>query len=86
MPIEADLEDFSPGRVAAVGVRGRLAEHGNERLIPSAARRFFDACGRPDGAARSGVREDHALGRLCGREVRISLSPAPHAPWQIAVC
>ena len=26
MPIEADLEAFSPGRVAAVGVRGRLAE------------------------------------------------------------
>ena len=26
MPIEADLEAFSPGRVAAVGVRSRLAE------------------------------------------------------------
>ena len=26
MPTEADLEAFSPGRVAAVGVRGRLAE------------------------------------------------------------
>ena len=26
MPIEADLEAFSPGRVAAVGVRGGLAE------------------------------------------------------------
>ena len=26
MSIEADLEAFSPGRVAAVGVRGRLAE------------------------------------------------------------
>ena len=24
-PIEADLEGFSPGRVAAVGVRGRAA-------------------------------------------------------------
>ena len=26
MPIGADLEAFSPGRVAAVGVRSRLAE------------------------------------------------------------
>ena len=26
VPIEADLEAFSPGRVAAVGMRGRLAE------------------------------------------------------------
>ena len=26
MAIEADLEAFSPGRVAALGVRGRLAE------------------------------------------------------------
>ena len=26
MPIEADREAFSPGRVAAVGVRGQLAE------------------------------------------------------------
>ena len=26
MAIEADLEAFSPGRVAAVGVRGGLAE------------------------------------------------------------
>ena len=26
MPIEADLEAFSPGRVAALGVRGTLAE------------------------------------------------------------
>ena len=26
MPVEADLEAFSPGRVAAVGVRDRLAE------------------------------------------------------------
>ena len=26
MVIEADLEAFGPGRVAAVGVRGRLAE------------------------------------------------------------
>ena len=25
-PIEADLEAFSPGRVAALGVRGGLAE------------------------------------------------------------
>ena len=26
VPIEADLEAFSPGRVAALGVRGTLAE------------------------------------------------------------
>ena len=61
------------------------AGHGNVRLTQRAPRRSLDANGRPDSGMRSGAREGHALGRLRGQEVRMSLSPALHASWQIAV-
>ena len=61
------------------------AGHGNVRLASCAQRRSFDARGRADGSMRSGAREGHVLGRLRGREVRMSLSPACTLPRQIAV-
>ena len=45
MPIEADLEAFSPGRVSAVGVRDRLAEAAIELFEHSCAN---DSRNEPD--------------------------------------